>query len=331
MRYDAIAVGENEWRRTPEILGWMPQPAAPLLSVVPPPLLPENATLAPYRIFDAGARRLAVVGTSVPDGIPAVLPLADIGKVLGDLGGRADALVVVGSFPPWEAFKLAKAYPTVDLILGASPGAETKDKPITMGSTLVAYPTEKGKQILEIHLRLSKGSRPVIREFKPVTLGKGTPEDPVYLKRVEETFARLREKAVAGARASGAVRAHSTRFAGAEACLSCHESAGKVWKTSAHAAAFSVLVPQGFDFDPECVRCHVTGMNEAEGFIDAIRTPDLENVQCEACHGAGAVHAADPRPGFGAIQEAPALCLRCHVPERSENFDFSIYWKRIAH
>lgn len=39
--------------------------------------------------------------------------------------------------------------------------------------------------------------------------------------------------------------------------------------------------------DANCLRCHSTGYGKPGGFTSLAQTPDLANVQCEACHGPG--------------------------------------------
>ena len=61
-------------------------------------------------------------------------------------------------------------------------------------------------------------------------------------------------------------------------------------------------------------------------FVD---TPELKNVQCEVCHGAGKKHASAPRPGFG--NQAKKACNKCHVKNHSPKFNYTQYWPKIKH
>lgn len=118
-------------------------------------------------------------------------------------------------------------------------------------------------------------------------------------------------------------------FAGSSACAPCHEPAERVWKNSLHAKALVTLEKEGHQRDPECVGCHVVGLDKVGGFESAHKTPDLAGVGCESCHGPGERHAKDPGVKMGKV--GAASCAPCHVPEHSPKFDFDTYWKRIEH
>ena len=93
--------------------------------------------------------------------------------------------------------------------------------------------------------------------------------------------------------------------------------------------AFDALVEGNQDFNEECVGCHVVGFGRKGGFANAKATPELANVQCEACHGPGSIHAESPAAGYGAA--GARSCLRCHDPQNSPEFDFYSYWPKIRH
>jgi predicted CXXCH cytochrome family protein len=118
-------------------------------------------------------------------------------------------------------------------------------------------------------------------------------------------------------------------FAGSEACKACHEDSYSAWAKSRHATAFASLERTGQGSDPECVRCHVTGASVRGGFSTAKDTPELANVQCEACHGAGISHGAKPAAGFGAVSEE--LCRSCHTEAFNPDFDFEQMVDKIQH
>ena len=118
-------------------------------------------------------------------------------------------------------------------------------------------------------------------------------------------------------------------YAGSQNCKSCH---GKIYERFAktkHAMAYQSLVKEGHQADPDCVTCHVVGLNSPRGFIFE-KTQSLAQVGCESCHGAGRDHARNPR-----LVHLPKVieqkCLSCHTPSNSPNFAFKSYWEKIKH
>ncbi len=144
---------------------------------------------------------------------------------------------------------------------------------------------------------------------------------------------KMRVELDARVRASGldpdAIRESNKRFSGHGACKECHPKAYEVWASSQHSRAIDTLKKTKQEYDPECVDCHTTGRHQMTGFVNMKETPELANVQCEACHGPGKEHIAKPAKGFGATGEAN--CRGCHTDELDPEFDYDVRWKKIAH
>ena len=101
--------------------------------------------------------------------------------------------------------------------------------------------------------------------------------------------------------------------------------------TKPHANALRSLKKVESDRDPECVVCHVIGMEYDSGYITEEKTPHLKDVGCENCHGPGSEHIAS----FGqkSTREPKMSCLTCHTPEKSTGFagHEEEYMKKIVH
>ncbi len=82
-------------------------------------------------------------------------------------------------------------------------------------------------------------------------------------------------------------------YLGAAKCKMCHSKQHATWMKMKHSGAISSLSAEE-QKKPECVKCHVTGYGEPGGFESMEKTPDLANVQCEACHGPGSNHMKAP-------------------------------------
>lgn len=124
-------------------------------------------------------------------------------------------------------------------------------------------------------------------------------------------------------------RLRKSPFATSEKCKDCHPQIHEIWSSSRHAHAMATLSKTKQDYDPECVRCHATGTTERNGFTNLKDTPDLANVQCEACHGPALGHMASPAKGWGKANEE--TCRGCHTNERTPDFDYPIAWAKIMH
>ena len=112
--------------------------------------------------------------------------------------------------------------------------------------------------------------------------------------------------------------------------MRCHQAESKVWRESKHASALKTLQSDGHDKDPDCVGCHVVGLDKVKGFESREKTPTLADVGCESCHGAGRIHAMRPRKNNAPIASVE-VCTTCHNPQHSPEFDFEKYWANIAH
>ncbi len=108
------------------------------------------------------------------------------------------------------------------------------------------------------------------------------------------------------------------RYAGSKSCEPCHLYEYAMWSTKAHAGAMETLVEVGSDRDPECVICHVVGMEYESGYVSAEKTAGLKDVGCEVCHGPGSQHNASQ--GLTPTVEPKAACLDCHTPEKSSGY-----------
>ena len=133
-------------------------------------------------------------------------------------------------------------------------------------------------------------------------------------------------------RAASAPRAQEAspgdKFAWAEACKSCHEEIYESWAKTKHARTIDRL--SSSEQQQECVVCHTTG---GIAKIEKDGKWVNRNVQCEACHGAGAAHAADPTNKVG-LSKVPGArpCETCHN-SKSPHFRGFVYqgMARLSH
>ena len=56
-------------------------------------------------------------------------------------------------------------------------------------------------------------------------------------------------------------------YVGDKKCAECHRDAYETLSTTPHQRAVKSLAKTNDDYDPECVRCHVTGWATQGGFV----------------------------------------------------------------
>lgn len=108
-----------------------------------------------------------------------------------------------------------------------------------------------------------------------------------------------------------AVQAADEKYVGISNCKMCHSDKHEAWFETGHARAFDRLVAVGKQASKECVGCHTTGNGKEGGYVDEETTPEMKNVQCEACHGGGKSHNGNTDN----IIKTPAatVCAGCHM------------------
>lgn len=124
----------------------------------------------------------------------------------------------------------------------------------------------------------------------------------------------------------------SSRYLGPGACAACHPAEAAVLAASAHAHSLETLAVAQREHDPSCLRCHVTGLGHPGGFATAGAAGlGLETVGCEACHGPGSAHLADPGRPYGELPTSGAACVACHTHDNSPDFRWEGYWPQVVH
>ncbi len=113
-------------------------------------------------------------------------------------------------------------------------------------------------------------------------------------------------------------------YLGYRACQECHAEIVASWQKTPHAHAFAGLKRQGEEKQgiPGCVRCHVVAFEQDGGFIDMGLTPELADVQCEACHGPGKKHVEAGGDGQIVAKPDANSCRVCHTEGQDKNFDY---------
>ncbi|MGV3613714.1 MAG: multiheme c-type cytochrome [Fimbriimonas sp.] len=292
-----------------------------LVSTSLPPGSVENVVpyteRGPFLIGGASAYTQALGG---PLGVTALTPTQAARSLVTAAQSRKRTSVLMLSGDRKLAVAIAQAVPGLAAVVYRSSG-DPPNRMDRVGNTVLLSPGERGKHVVRVNFDGKE-----FAGYAPIRLGPGYADDKdasriysAYLRRVGR--ANLLD---------ALPRSPSDPFTGTEACGTCHQKAHDIWKRSKHAGALHTLEHDGHDRDPDCVGCHVVGLDKVGGFTSRAATPHLTDVGCESCHGAGGKHASAPTT-FRMPKVTELSCAPCHRPENSPNFNFLTYWKKIAH
>jgi hypothetical protein len=286
--------------------------------------LTANSTLKvdPFRQFGPALVGGAVANPSVfrALGQDALTDEQAASELVAEAQSRKLIPVLMLSGSEEEAEKIAGEDPDIALIVFSSL-ADPPGTPKRVGSTWLVTPGENGKFLVTLSLVGSQFSG-----YTKVQLDPAVKDDPLvsriysgYLRRIDGL--NLIDQTV---------RQPGQPYSGSERCGSCHREALAAWHASAHSHALATLEKEGHGHDPDCVRCHVTGLAMTTGFRSRAATPALGVVGCESCHGAGENHSRTPNAVHMRKIDRRS-CIGCHSIENSPTFDFLTYWARIKH
>ncbi len=243
----------------------------------------------------------------------------------------ADIRVVLAYLDEGPLRALASSLPEVDYVIGGPTGQTIS--PVRIGGVTLMSATNKGKFLAEV--RWNKDGDGVAKsDAQIVEVSSRLMEDPAQLRNLKDYYQRLSERDIVATEsgladdALGDQRGYS--IAGSESCKTCHDIDDAIWHQSKHSHAWDVLVAkQGAQFDPQCQQCHTTGYAQQGGFQSVAESAHRVHVGCENCHGPSQSHVLNPKTRTPFL--AKEQCLNCHDHENSPEFDYSIYWARIAH
>jgi 2',3'-cyclic-nucleotide 2'-phosphodiesterase (5'-nucleotidase family) len=277
-------------------------------------------------------------------------PIAALKRIVPELRKRCDIVIVSAYVDSNDAATIAMQVPGIDfLIAGAMRSMQAQ--PQKAGQTLVVTPGADGKYVGRVILTLNAEKKIIGAVGKQLEIETKVAADARLAPLIAE-YKKEMDKQRKEAQARLATAAPRVIFAGATSCKSCHEAQYTQWEKTAHARALQSLVNKKEESDPACVKCHVTGYLDANGFRTMSETPLMANVQCEECHGPAHRHTIEERlraqrAAYVTIvknpqQEAPrrflppkqipaGRCVTCHDAENDADFTFEQDLKLISH
>lgn len=237
--------------------------------------------------------------------------------------------------------------PKPDLVIGIDHGyIEPTAAATPVGGVPLVFAGIRGRVLLEVNLHRDANGPRAICQLVPLPGSKTVPGgggDPNVRDALLTHRNDVKQFDVLTKMARQLPTANGAAYVGSEMCKTCHPTAYAAYEKTRHAGAWETLEkaekdPTRYGWPvtayPDCVGCHVVGYREQTGFVSAAETPQLTDVGCERCHGAGSDHMASPgtKP-YGIIGGVTPslLCIQCHDFEQSPNFVYGERWPLIQH
>lgn len=274
------------------------------------------------------------------DDLQVIEPKEAITALLPELRTKADVIVVFSHLGQRKTQQMVDEVKGIAVAISGMDGF-VNHKPTEVGTdstggvTYVLEAGERGKYLGAFTMVVSETGK-VLRFTNEVhSLDKNVQDDSVMAVEVAALKERLKdirkreavEQAVTNSNASTPGTPAGTpqeKFIGANMCSRCHQAAFEAWKTSPHAHAMKSLETKAMESSAECLKCHVTGYNQASGYPAG---QEMGSISCEQCHGYGTLHG----DGKFVAKPGPETCTVCHDTKNSPNFDYKTYVAKMAH
>jgi 2',3'-cyclic-nucleotide 2'-phosphodiesterase (5'-nucleotidase family) len=290
-------------------------------------VMAEGEALGPP---SGGAEDLMVV--EAKEAVAALLP---------ELRAKADVVVLFSHITQRRTQQLVDEVRGIDVAISGGDGF-VNFKPTEVGSdstgkTLVLEAGQQAKYLGALVMVVSEHGKILRYTAEMHQLDKNVKGDSTVVQLVEDFKGRLREvrkreavEQVVGDHSGSSGSSPATpaapqeKFLGAQVCSRCHQAEFESWSRSTHAQSMKTLEAKAMESSAECLKCHVTGYSQANGYPTL---QELGSVSCEQCHGFGTLHGDKQfhaRPGAES-------CTGCHDQKNSPNFRYDEYWARIAH
>ncbi len=266
--------------------------------------------------FDAQAGPINQAARLFPDGDPAQ---------------RVNILILDGCDSRVARDILSMVPPAIDCVICPSDSDEPRllSKP---GARPLAFTVGRfGRHVSRVGVTVPAPNGPLALRFADVPVAEELPKDEALVRLYQSYQQLVKDGNLLERYPRIPLPEQDVTFVGSKTCARCHEYEHGKWSAKPHAGAFATLQKVGSDRDPECVVCHVVGMEYSEGFITEEQTPHLKDVGCEVCHGPGSAHSQTA--GQVPTSEPRKNCLNCHTPEHSGEYagHEEEFMKKIVH
>lgn len=279
------------------------------------------------KIAFLGILSKSLLNNNVLEYLNAKDPVQTLKPLVKQLQEKVNLIVLLSHAPFAESIEIAKRFPEIGLIITGHNIEEPADSIAYVNNTPIVSPGIDGKHfgIARYSVNNSELERKSVGVIPLDSNYKDSPEMISLLKEYQQILADedLLSKIPQAPLSNG------LSYVGSSTCGICHKIVYEHWNKTTHGTAYDTLVRKGYQYDPECIKCHTTGYGYVSGFLTHENNSSLINVGCESCHGAGSRHLKYVAEPYGVTDESN--CETCHESEHSPKFQYGEYWKKIKH
>ncbi len=307
LQYDAVLVGEAELEYG--IKRVLEMNSAAKLPLVSANILDSNGkrVFHPFRHLKAGESKvkLLVVGLTSNHGLTEIDdnagyritdPVSALKDIVSSEKKKGGYIVVVTDLRDSALASIVNSSIKIDFIIVSSDYAY-KEVPTTINGIRIVSSFPETRNIGVVSFSVSSGLINAASGYNEPMTSKydRNSEIDTLFKEYERSLSSVKFKYP---RPNDAQKL----FAGQESCKECHARINLKEVSGPHVRAFETLIKSGNEYNPSCLKCHVTGYERENGFWDVESSMDMAGVQCEGCHGPLVGHVAEERKrAFGSI------------------------------
>jgi predicted CXXCH cytochrome family protein len=162
-------------------------------------------------------------------------------------------------------------------------------------------------------------------EAQMLVIDRNTVEDKSVEKQIESFLLQPSRQAALKSRPQPWGK---SKYTAPENCGKCHAAVYRDWRGTKHASALSTLIAENRVI-PDCLPCH---SEEYRRTLKTTRRPSPSRptgIECATCHAAVIPHGSKGPAAKRKVD--PKVCIDCHNPERSPDFDEKLYLDRVSH
>lgn len=343
MGYILHNIGEKDIEIGPQVISYLSQTkkTAFLASNIgfntPFPIEINQYLLKEY--IDSGSRfRIAFLGILSPSlldkGSSGYVTIDNPRQVLEplimELQDKANFIVLLSHAPREESEEIANYFPEIDLIItGHNHDADESENLITYVNDTPIVSAGKDGKYVGIARYLVKNGIAEKKSIEIVPLDDTFKDSQKMLYLLKEYQQILRDEDLLRKTPQLTIP-NELSYVGSVACKTCHKAIYAHWSKTRHNSSYHTLLSSGYQYDPECIKCHTTGYGYVTGFSNYEENRNLIHVGCESCHGAGSGHIKNiTDKSYGFVKRG--TCEICHDSQHSPGFQFDTFWKKIRH